>query len=281
MWASSLEQGNWERYFWTAGMVLLVALWSFPPFLMVITAFKTEPEILANPFALPQGLNLDAFMKTWKILSYTELFWNSLLYSTAGSALAVALAVVPALAFSSYPIPGRVTMFVLLLTTLMLPQQTVVIPLFSLLRSLHLLDTRLGLILVHGAYGMPFEILILTGFMSSIPKELIAAGRIDGCSDYLLLRYIVVPLLLPAIAVGFTLNFIDIWKEYFFALIFMTSNSVLPVTVGILSVSNDQYFISMNLPSAAVVLAQLPIAILFVFAYRTITQGLYVGAVKG
>jgi len=247
---------------------------------MVITALKTEPEILANPFALPGGLNLSAFMKTWKILSYSELFWNSLLYSAAGSALAVTLAIVPALAFSSYPIRGRIAIFVLLLTTLMLPQQTVVIPLFSLLRSLNLLDTRFGLVLVHGAYGMPFEILILTGFMSSIPKDLIAAGRIDGCSDISLLRYIIIPLLLPAVAVGFTLNFIDIWKEYFFALIFLTSNSVLPVTVGILSVSNDQYFTSMNLPSAAVVLAQLPIAILFVLAYRTITQGLYVGAVK-
>ncbi len=85
----------------------------------------------------------------------------------------------------------------------------------------------LGLILLHAAYGMPFEILILTGFMSNIPKELIAAGRIDGCSDVSLLRYIIVPLLLPAIAVGFTLNFIEIWKEYFFALIFLHSNSVL------------------------------------------------------
>src|SRR5436190_3194775 len=246
MWANSSEQGNWERYLWTAGMVLLVTLWSFPPFLMIITALKTEPEILASPFALPEGRNFDAFMNAWKILSYSELFWNSLLYSVAGSALAVVLAIVPALAFSNYPIPGRITIFVLLLTTLMLPQQTVVIPLFSLLRSLHLLDTRLGLILVHGAYGMPFEILILTGFMSNVPKELIAAGRVDGCSDFSLLRYIVVPLLLPAVAVGFTLNFIDIWKEYFFALIFMTSNSVLPVTVGILSVSNNQYFMSMN-----------------------------------
>ncbi len=127
MWASSLKQGKLERYLWTGGMVLLVALWSFPPFLMIITAFKTEPEILANPFALPEGLPLDAFMKTWKILSYSELFWNSLLYSAAGSALAVALAIVPALAVQLLSDPGRITIFVLLLTTLMLPQQTVVI----------------------------------------------------------------------------------------------------------------------------------------------------------
>jgi len=72
---------------------------------MIVTAFKTEPES-ANPFALPEGFNLDAFMKTWNILNYGELFWNSLLYSAAGSTLAVALAIVPALAFSSYPPPG-------------------------------------------------------------------------------------------------------------------------------------------------------------------------------
>jgi raffinose/stachyose/melibiose transport system permease protein len=121
----------------------------------------------------------------------------------------------------------------------------------------------------------------LTGFMTSMPRELFAAARIDGCADFGVLRHIVIPLALPAIIVGFTLNFIEIWKEYFFALVFLSSDSVMPVNLGILAVSTSQYSTSMNLPSAAVVLAQLPIVILFIFAYRAITQGLYTGAVKG
>ncbi len=118
--------------------------------------------------------------------------------------------------------------FVLLLTPIMLPQQTVIIPLFNLFRSLDLLDSRLGLILIHAAFGMPLEMLILTGFISSIPKELEHAARIDGCTDAGVLWHIVIPLSVPAMAVGFTLNVIDIWKEYFFPSFFFRLKNSCP-----------------------------------------------------
>jgi raffinose/stachyose/melibiose transport system permease protein len=266
---------------WTVVMAVFALLWNFPPLLTVITSLKSAQEILAHPFAPPSSLNLQSLIDAWQVLSYSQLFSNSLLYAAAGSALAVVLALVPALAFSWFPIPGRALLFVLLLTTQMLPQQTVIIPLFTLLRSIGLLDTRLGLIIVHGAYGMPFLLLVLTGFIGNIPKELGAAARIDGCSDFNLLRYVIIPLIRPAIAVGFTINFMGIWKEYFFALILQSSSELMPVSVGILSVSNEQYFTSLNLPAAAIVLSQFPIVVLYIFAYRWITRGLYAGSVKG
>jgi ABC-type glycerol-3-phosphate transport system permease component len=270
-----------ERIIWTVATVVFVALWNSPVALTVMTSLKTDQSVLSNPFAFPNPLSFSAFRHAWVILAYSQLFWNSLLYATAGSALAISLAFVPAYVFSTLKLPGKVALFVILLTTLMLPQQTVILPLFTLLKSLNMLDSRLGLIIVHATFGMPFEILILTGFMTSMPRDLFAAARIDGCADFGVLRHIVIPLTLPAIAVGFTLNFIEIWKEYFFALVFLSSDSVMPVNLGILAVSTSQYATSMNLPSAAVVLAQLPIVILFIFAYRAITQGLYSGAVKG
>jgi ABC-type glycerol-3-phosphate transport system permease component len=270
-----------ERIIWTAATAIFVALWNSPVVLTLMTSLKADQAVLSSPFAFPNPLSFSAFEHAWVVLAYSQLFWNSLLYATAGSALAILLALVPAYVFSAFTFPGKIALFVVLLTTLMLPQQTVILPLFTLLKSLNLLDSRLGLIIVHATFGMPFEILILTGFMTSMPRELFAAARIDGCADFGVLRYIVIPLALPAIAVGFTLNFIEIWKEYFFALVFLSSDSVMPVNLGILAVSTSQYASSMNLPSAAVVLAQLPIVVLFIFAYRAITQGLYSGAVKG
>jgi len=269
------------KIMWTAGTAVFVVLWNFPAWLAVMTSVKSDQEILAAPFAFPKSLSLTAFENAWTILSYSQLFWNSLLYATVGSALAILLALVPSYVFSTFRFPGQVVVFVLLLTTLMLPQQAVILPLFTLLKSLNLLDSRLGLIIVHGTFGMPFEMLVLTGFMATIPRELFAAAQIDGCSDFGILRYIVVPLSAPAIAVGFTINFIDIWKEYFFALVLLSSSRSMPVNLGIVAIATPQYFTSMNLPSAAVVLAQLPIVILFIFAYRLITEGLYTGAVKG
>jgi raffinose/stachyose/melibiose transport system permease protein len=269
------------KFLWTALAAAFVALWNFPIGLTLMTSLKTDQEIFNSPFSLPESFNFTAFQRAWEVMSYSQLFMNSVLYAVGGSLLAIALALVPAYVFSSFRIRGQIVIFIVLLSTLMLPQQTVIIPLFGLLRSLDLLNSRLGLIIVHGVYGMPFEILVLTGFMSTIPRELFAAARIDGCSDFGILRHIVIPLTFPAMVVGFTLNFIEIWKEYFFALVFLSSDDVMPVNIGILAVANPQYFSSMNLPSAAVVLAQLPIVILFIFAYRAITQGLYAGSVKG
>lgn len=261
-------------------MTVFTLLWSLPLLLMAITSLKTDQEALTKPLALPQVWSLDAYRYVWKVLDYSNLLWNSVLFSIAGTVLAILLAIVPAFTLSRFNIKARVVILVLLLTPIMLPQQTVIIPLFNLFRYLGLLDSRFGLIVIHAAFGMPLEILILTGFISNIPKELEYAARIDGCTDAGLLWHIVAPLSLPAIAVGFTLNVIDIWKEYFFALIFLSTDKIMPVTLGIIRITDDRYFRSVNLPAAAVIIAQLPIILLFVIAYRWITQGIYMGSVK-
>jgi raffinose/stachyose/melibiose transport system permease protein len=265
---------------WTVGMMIFVMVWTLPLWMMAVTSFKTDQEALTNPFALPRVWSIDAYRHAWNALDYSDLLWNSMLYSFAGTTLAILLALVPAFALSRFEIKSRVAIFVLLLTPIMLPQQTVIIPLFNLFRSLNLLDSRFGLILLHAAFGMPLEMLVLTGFISNIPKELEYAARIDGCTDADVLRYIVIPLSLPAIAVGFILNVIDIWKEYFFSLIFLSTDKIMPVTLGIVRVTNDRYFRSVNQPAAAVILAQLPIVLLFILAYRWITEGIYMGSVK-
>jgi raffinose/stachyose/melibiose transport system permease protein len=269
-----------RRILWTCGMGCFVLLWGLPLLMILMTSFKTDREALTSTFSLPHVWSLEAYRHAWRALDYSDLLWNSVLYSFVGTALAIVLAMVPAYALSRFAFKARVLIFVVLLTPMMLPQQTVVIPLFNLFRSLGLVDTRLGLVLIHAAFGMPLELLILTGFISNIPKELEQAARIDGCTDRGVLWHIIVPLSVPAIAVGFTLNVIDIWKEYFFSLIFLSSEKVMPITLGIIRITNDRYFRTVNLPAAAVIIAQLPIIVLFIFAYRWITQGVYLGSIK-
>jgi len=133
MWAGNLEQRKLgDRYLWTAGMVVLIALWSYPPFLMIVTAFKTEPEILANPFAAARGIQSRRFHEDVEhsqlrraLLEQPSLFCSRL--DPRGGARNRSRTCL------QLPIrsPGAFAFFVLLLTTLMLPQQTVVIPLFS------------------------------------------------------------------------------------------------------------------------------------------------------
>ncbi len=268
---------------WTVIVAALVLVWLYPVVLSVFTSLKTTEQIANSPFSLPHAATLKAYVTAWQVLGFQSLLLNSVIYGVGGSLLALVLGILPAFAFTRFRIPAGTIIFIMILTTLMLPQQTVIIPLYNLLHKLGLLNTRIGLILVHGVYGMAFQLLILSGFVSTIPKELEMAARVDGCSDIGILRWIVLPLAIPAAAVAITLNFIDIWKEFFFALVFLSDQWVMPVTLGILTMSplGTTYFTSINLPAATVIMSQIPIIILFIFAYRWISSGIFVGSVKG
>ena len=261
--------------------LLLAAVWIGPLALMVMTSIKPNSEFLNGPFALPIAPTLEPYVKVWEGLKFGVLMQNSLLYAATGSALAVGLALVPAFALSRFEPPGKRYIFALLLTGLMLPQQTVLIPLYDMLRWLHLFDTRIGLIIVHGVYGMPSQILILRGFMTTIPRDIEKAAQIEGATDFQIFTKVILPLAVPGIVVGYTLNFIAIWKEFVFALVFLNSESIFPVTVGMLKLNSDRYISAFNLPSAGLVISQIPIAILFILAYRWISSGNFVGSVKG
>jgi ABC-type glycerol-3-phosphate transport system permease component len=270
-----------RKALWTVATALVAFVFSYPFILTLFTSVKPEDEIIDNPFALPHSINLDAYRTAWDVLHFGTLLENSLLYAGVGALIATLVAIVPAYAFSRLHLLGRRTIFMLLLTTLMLPQQTVLVPLYGLLNDTGTLNTRAGLIAIHAAYGFPLQLLILAGFLSSMPRDIEDAAHIDGCGDISMLRHVVIPLSLPAMAVGFLLNFVGIWKEFIFALTFLSADKVLPITTGLLKFTNAQYFSSFALPAAAVVLAQIPMLIVFLAANRWMTQGIYAGSVKG
>ena len=261
--------------------LVLAVVYLGPMYLVVITSLKSNQDFLAGPFAWPSKVTLQSYLQVWNELHFSDLLANSLLYASAGAALAVLLALVPAFALSRFELPFKTHLFILFLTGLMLPQQTVLIPLYTTLRTLHLLDSKLGLIIVHGVYGMPAQILILRGFMTSIPGEIEKAARVEGASDFRVFWKVILPLSIPGIIVGYSLNFIAIWKEFVFALVFLNHEENFPVTVGMLKLNSDRYMSVFNLPSAGLVISQIPIVILFILCYRQLTTGNFTGAVKG
>ena len=265
----------------TALALLLALVWIGPIALTAITSIKSNQDFLAGPFSLPNSPTLAPYRAVWDGLNFGVLMRNSMIYATTGSALAVLLALVPAYALSRFAVPGKSLIFVVLLTGLMLPQQTVLIPLYDTLRNLNLLDTKIGLIIVHGVYGMPAQILMLRGFMTTIPVEIERAAQIEGATDFQVFWKVILPLSVPGILVGYTLNFIAIWKEFIFGLVFLNSEANFPVTVGMLKLNSDRYISVFNLPAAGLVISQIPIVILFILTYRKITSGNFIGAVKG
>jgi raffinose/stachyose/melibiose transport system permease protein len=262
-------------------VIAFLVIWLYPVFLNIITALKPDKELLQDPLALPQHPSLKAFFTAWKYTDMGDLLRNSFVIAIGSVLLGIVISSIPAYAFSRFRIPGGEIIFLVLLMTLMLPQQTVIISLYDVLNRIHLLDSFIGIIIVHAAYGMPFNMFVMRGFMSGIPKELESAARVDGCSDFDVFRYVIFPLSIPAIAVAASLNFINIWNEFFFAIILIQSQGKFPITVGLINIQQSQYFSSWNIPAAALIMAQIPTIIMYILAHRYITEGVLAGAVKG
>ncbi len=277
---SRAERFSAEKVLLTAAMLAVAAVFAYPALLTVITSIKSQDAVLDAPLALPRHVTFDAYVQSWHLLGFGGLLLNSLFYAAVGAGIALLLSIYPAYAFSRFRFPGAKTVFMLLLTTQMLPQQTALIPLYDALTRLGLLNTRYGLVIIHAAWGMPLQVLLLTGFLANQPRELEHAARIDGATDRQLLQYIVLPLALPAMAVGFLLNFVGIWKEFIFAITFLNSQTIYPVTTGIIKFTSSQYFTSFTLPAAAVVISQIPLLLVFLFTHRWLARGIYAGAIK-
>ena len=261
--------------------LVVVLIWAYPVLLTIMTAVKSDADVLKGPLALPSPPTLEAFKRAWEVLDYPPMLKNTLLLALAGSFLNLAFAAPPAYVLSRFRLPGGEAFFFLILTGMMLPQQATVIPLYDLVRSLGLLDSLWGLAFVHGIYGMPFTLLFLRGFMATIPNELEDAARVDGASDVGVFWHIIVPLAAPGFAVVTALNLVMIWNEFFFALILLETSSKFPMTVWLLLLRASRYFQSWNLPAAAIIIAQAPTILLYTFAYRYIQKGLVVGGIKG
>ncbi|MDE3083774.1 MAG: carbohydrate ABC transporter permease, partial [Verrucomicrobiota bacterium] len=188
-----------------------------------------------------------------------------------------------ALARFRHPVGGA--LFWLFLAGLMIPAQLSVVPLFFELRSLGLLNSRLGLILVYVANGLPFAIFILAGFFRTLPRTLYEAAQVDGCDEAAAFWRVLLPLVRPGLVTVAIFQFIAVWKEYFFAFM-LTSGATgaevrtLPLGLANLAITS-QYHTDYGELFAGLVIVTIPILIVYLALQRYIVKGITAGAVKG
>ncbi|HEX9987298.1 MAG TPA: carbohydrate ABC transporter permease [Chloroflexia bacterium] len=262
-----------------AGIVVLV--WLYPFWLSLQTSFKSDADIRESPFSPALPPTLSAYVRAWTTLDMPTLLGNSLMLAAGGALISVAVTFPIAFFIARRRIPFADAIFVFFLVGLMVPQQMVILPLYRIAESIGLAGPLVGLVVIHGVYGIPFCLLILRGFFAGIPQSLDESARLDGCSDTGVLLRIIIPLSGPALATVLVLQFINIWNEFLFAVILLNNSSNWPVTVGVLPVQLSQYFVSWNLPAAALLIAQLPTLVLYIVAQRWVVRGLTAGAVGG
>jgi glucose/mannose transport system permease protein len=262
-----------------AGIVVLV--WLYPFWLSLQTSFKSDAAIRESPFSPALPPTLGAYVRAWTTLDMPTLLGNSLMLAVGGALISVAVSFPIAFFIARRRIPFADAIFVFFLVGLMVPQEMVILPLYRIAESIGLAGPLVGLVVIHGVYGIPFCLLILRGFFAGIPRSLDESARLDGCSDTGVLLRIIIPLSGPALATILVLQFINIWNEFLFAVVLLNNSSNWPVTVGVLTVQLSQVFVSWNLPAAALLIAQLPTLVLYVAAQRWVVRGMTAGAVGG
>jgi raffinose/stachyose/melibiose transport system permease protein len=260
-------------------LIVLSILMIYPIVIIVITAFKSNIEVLTNPTGLPLQPTFENFVTSWVEADFTNLFANSILLTLVSMTIATFVA-----ALASYAIVRKATkigsgVYLLIAAGIFLPMQLALVPQFRVVRDLGLINNYLGVILIYIAGAIPFGVFLMAAFMRQVPKEIVEAATIDGAGYFQLFRTMFLPLARPAIATFWVLQGVGVWNDYLVPQLFLTDPNKRTLTTGVLYFK-AQYLADWGNIMAAVLIMSLPILLIFIFAQRYFVSGLYAGAVK-
>ena len=267
-----------------AGNGLLVAflVWTLVPFYwMVVTSLKKDKEIYGfEATLLPRQPNLDHYRRLFTQTPFVQYLLNSTIVAVSTTAASLVLACLGAYALARLRFPGRQIIARGLIFTYLVPSSLLFIPLFTVMSTLALIDTRRGLVLAYLGFTVPFCTWLLLGYFRSVPFELEEAALVDGCSRLSALVRIILPMSLPALAVVAFFAFTQAWTEFLYANVFVNSPDVRTITTGLtLFVVEDVFFWGPMMGAAC--LASVPPVLLYLIFQRWVVKGLTLGAVKG
>jgi len=258
---------------------LLITL--FPLYWITVTSFKTPGSIFSRPLTYwPTEFSLENYVSLFAKSQFGVYVVNSLVVSLAAAFTATLISLLSGYVLSRFEFRTKGALLTAFFVTQMIPSFIALGPLYLLMTRLHLVDNRIGLILIYIAVCIPFSTVMLRGFFANVPDALEEAAMIDGCSRFGALFRILVPVMKPGIVAAFIFNFVNCWNELFLSTTLMNrdSNKTIPTAInGFVSSFNIEW----GPMSAAAVLTVIPTMVLFAFASRWIVQGLTAGAVKG
>lgn len=261
--------------------ILLCFLGLIPILYALSLSLRESSGALSSQFSfIPSKPTLD----NYKAILFDEpfLLWlkNSLVLSVGTMVIAIGFSVIAAYAFSRYQFKGRRALHILLLFNAF-PQILSMFAIFRLFKSLHLLNSNLGLILIYAGSMCIFSIWNMKGFFDTIPIEIEEASKIDGASDFKLLWRIILPLARPAIIVTSVMVLIFVWNEYIFATTFLLDANRYTLAGGLYQLQSNDYSRSWPMFSAAAILISIPILLIFFCIQKYMVSGLTSGGVKG
>jgi multiple sugar transport system permease protein len=254
----------------------------FPLLWLLSVSFKDSRELASiHPRLIPQHFEWENYRVALVDQGLARSALNSLQTAVGATVLVILIAVPAAYALSKLRSPARTVTTVWILLSQVFPTVLLIIPVFLILRQLHLLNSLGGLTLVCVVWTLPFALWMMIGFLGAIPKDLEEAAAVDGAGRLRIIRSVVLPLLAPGIVVVAMFTFISTWNEFFFALVIIQDTDKRTITLSLANYVGTEGLLRLGPLAAGSVLATIPSLVFFAFLQRRIAGGMLSGAVKG
>ena len=261
-------------------LTIFAMLIFIPSAIVLLGSSKTDGEVYNKPLALPERWNLDNFRFLFEVSNVGKSFINSVIVTGFSVTITLILASLCAFAISRmFTITGKI-LFSLFAVGLAIPGQVNIVPIFILFNDLKLTDKLSGLILINVVTTLPISIFILTAFFRELPKEMFEVSQVDGATPFRVYRSIALPLSRPAMGATAIFLFVITWNELLFPLLLINDTEKRTLPLSLLSFRGE-FFSSYSMIFTAVMVASIPMVIMYLFMQRSFIAGLTAGAVKG
>ena len=259
------------------GVYALIAI--YPIFYTLIASFKTRKGFADNPFNIPLDPTLSNYVEAFSRLHLGRLLLNSFITTAGGVVLVTIVSIMAAYAVTKLRFRGANIVFLVIVGTLMIPNQTVMYPLYQTVYAMGLINTHLGLILAFGAFGLPLGTYLIAAYFKSVPTELVEAAVVDGANHFQILWRVMLPIAMPAVVSVGILNSVWMWNDLLLPLLLVSGRDSQTLMVAI-SLFRGQYDVFVPLISAGLIIGMLPVITIYLVAQTQLIKGLTAGAVK-
>lgn len=261
-------------------LILFAIISLFPVILVVSTTLKTAADVRVNPFGLFSSLSWENLVSAWTTGRFSQYLLDSILLTVPSTLLVVVTSTMAGYAFARLPFRGRSVVFYAVILGLLVPFFAYMIPLYFQLRSMALLDTLLGAVLVLSMTGIPFGTYFMRAFFLDLPDEFEQSARVDGASEWQIFTRIMVPLVRSGMGALTVFTFIANWNNFLVPLLYLPSGEYRPLTAGLYMFTGGRS-LDIGPLAAGTLITILPVIAVFLVLQRQVTQGFLSGALKG
>ncbi|MEV7225415.1 MULTISPECIES: carbohydrate ABC transporter permease [Polymorphospora] len=267
------------RYLLTFVLVVVAVAAIYPLLFTIVSSLKTQGGFAQDPLGLPTSVTFGNYVEAFNRMNMPRLLLNSLIATLGGLVLSVLAALLAAYAVTKLRFRGGKLVFLLIIVTLTIPSQAIIYPLYQTVLDLGMSGQYQGLILAFAAFGLPLGTYQLAGYFQQVPDELIEAARVDGAGHFTILFRLLTPIAAPALSALGIFNFVWMWNDLLLPLVIMGGSDRKTLMVGV-SLLTGQYDVSVPLVSAGLIVALLPVLIIYLVFQRQLVSGALAGSGK-